>query len=149
MIRLTIAIATVIFLLSSCATRNKNEYKKPKSKNCGKYGDFCNVKVVGVYDGDTFYIDLPKEHSLFGERLGIRVRGIDTPEIRTKSPFEKWAAYKAKDFTSNFLATAKKVDLTECSRGKYFRLVCHAIADKKYNLGEQLLEQGLAVPYDK
>ena len=38
-------------------------------------------QIVDVYDGDTFKIDLPSQHPLFGDDLSIRVLGIDTPEI--------------------------------------------------------------------
>ena len=39
-------------------------------------------QVVDVYDGDTFKIDLPSMHPLFGDDLSIRLFGVDTPEMR-------------------------------------------------------------------
>ena len=39
-------------------------------------------QVVDVYDGDTFKIDLPSMHPLFGDDLSIRLFGLDTPEMR-------------------------------------------------------------------
>ena len=42
-------------------------------------------QIVEVYDGDTFKIDLPGMHALFGDNLSIRVLGIDTPEMKGTS----------------------------------------------------------------
>ena len=39
-------------------------------------------QVVDVYDGDTFKIDLPNMHPLFGDDISIRLFGVDTPEMR-------------------------------------------------------------------
>jgi hypothetical protein len=39
-------------------------------------------QVVDVYDGDTFKIDLPSMHPLFGDDISIRLFGVDTPEMR-------------------------------------------------------------------
>jgi len=114
---------------------------------CGKVSrNFCNVKVVDLYDGDTFYINLPKVPSLLGKRLGIRVKGIDTPEIRGGSAYEKAMAKKAKIFTKKMLDGARKVDLKSCVRGKYFRIVCNVYIDGK-SLAKALVRNGLAVKY--
>ena len=114
---------------------------------CGnKVNTFCQVKLNDIYDGDTFYVDIPKLHTLFGVRLGVRVKGVDTPEIRGGSKFEKWMAKKAKKFTWDFLSAAKRVDLKNCERGKYFRIACEVFADDK-SLAKALIDNSLAVPY--
>lgn len=115
--------------------------------NCGKDNNFCQAKVVRVYDGDTFYVNIDKVHSLFGEELGIRVAGIDTPEMRGGTPESKALAILARDFTANFLAEAKRVDLTNCVRGKFFRIVCEVIGSKDKSLAKELLKAGLAKVY--
>ena len=46
-------------------------------------------QIVDIYDGDTFKVDLPSQHPLFGADLSIRVFGIDTPEIKGTSD-ELW-----------------------------------------------------------
>lgn len=116
--------------------------------NCGKYGNFCKVDIIKVYDGDTFFVNIPKLHSLFGEKLGIRVKGVDTPELRSKSVYEKAMAVKAKEFTKKALDSAKRVDLVDCVRGKYFRIVCNISYDGN-DLSADLIKAGLAVKYDK
>ena len=50
--------------------------------------------IKSVYDGDTFTAYLPG----YDKAERVRVRGIDTPEIRGKCPSEKAAAIKARDF---------------------------------------------------
>lgn len=117
------------------------------SANCGnKSNDFCQVKPTRVYDGDTFYVDIAKLHTLFGKGLGIRVKGVDTPELRGGSAYEKAMAQKAKAFTTEAIMNAKRIDLTDCTRGKYFRIVCHVVYDGK-SLTEELINNKLAVPY--
>lgn len=119
------------------------------AQDCGnKTNNFCQVKATSVYDGDTFYVDIPKLHSLFGKKLGIRVAKVDTPELRGGSQYEKYMAKKAKEFTVNAVLNAKRVDLRNCVKGKYFRIVCDVIYDGK-NLSEELINNKLAVPYDK
>lgn len=116
---------------------------------CGNSSkNFCNVKVLSVYDGDTFFVHIPKVHPLFGERLGVRVFGIDTPELRGGSNYEKAMAKKAKEFTKDMLDNAKKVDLNDCVKGKYFRIVCSIKCDDK-DLGQELIKNKLAVPYNE
>jgi len=139
-----IILALSLIYLVSCSqmpTKNKT--------NCGKYGDFCSVKVVDYYDGDTFFVDLPQEHHIFGDRLGVRVKGIDTPELRNRDLEAKALAYAAKAYTKETVFRAKKVDLVNCSKGKYFRIVCDVIIDRRRNLAKELMARGLAVPYDK
>lgn len=114
--------------------------------NCGNDNNFCQVKPTRVYDGDTFYVDIPKLHPLFGKGLGIRVYGVDTPELRGKSAYEKAMAQKAKEFTVNAVMKAKRVDLMDCVKGKYFRIVCKVKYDGK-DLSEELINAKLAVKY--
>jgi len=117
--------------------------------NCGKDNTFCQAKVVRVYDGDTFYVNIDKIHSLFGESLGIRVKGIDTPELRGGTPESKAEGIKAKEFTVKFLNEAKRVDLHDCTRGKFFRIVCRVVGSRDKSLGDELIKAGLAKVYDK
>lgn len=109
---------------------------------------FLNVTVTKVYDGDTLTVTLsPTLPPVFGEKIGIRVRGIDTPEIRGACPQEKALALKARDIARAELANATQVDLVSVSRGKYFRLVATVLVDGR-SLAERLIQEGLAVPYD-
>ena len=53
------------------------------------YGNFTNVKYVRNYDGDTITFNIRQAHPIIGDRINIRVNGIDTPEIRGKCSKEK------------------------------------------------------------
>lgn len=51
-----------------------------------------NIKVdevVSIYNGDTITVTIKEYPSIIGERISIRVNGIDTPEIKEKCANEK------------------------------------------------------------
>ncbi|MCL1127786.1 thermonuclease family protein [Shewanella surugensis] len=96
------------------------------------------TSIVSVYDGDTFraYLSDRKEE----ER--IRVRGVDTPEIRGKCEAEKTDAIKARDFVRGYLKQAKTIKLEDLSRDKYQRLLATVFVDGA-NLSQVLINKGL------
>jgi micrococcal nuclease len=110
------------------------------------YGSVTVSKVNSVYDGDTFRATLKNYPAIIGENIGIRVNGIDTPEIRGKCPSEKALAIKARDLARLKLNNGKVIELHNISRGKYFRIVADVFIDG-VNLGDILLEAKLAVRY--
>lgn len=42
-----------------------------------------------VHDGDTIYVDFPGVPAVLGKDLGVRLLGIDTPELRDPNPVIK------------------------------------------------------------
>ena len=104
-------------------------------------------QVVEVYDGDTFKIDLPGLHPLFGDKLSIRVKGIDTPELRGTTEEVKALAFQARELTENTLKAAERIELRNPERGKYFRIVAEVWVDGKA-LASMLKDKGLAKDYD-
>ncbi|MBT3635393.1 MAG: DUF4339 domain-containing protein [Opitutae bacterium] len=109
--------------------------------------DITPEQVVEVYDGDTFKIDLQGVHPLFGDKLSIRVKGIDTPEIRGTSDEVKALAVQARELTENTLKAAEMIELRNPERGKYFRIVAEVWVDGKALAG-MLKDKGLAKDYD-
>lgn len=105
------------------------------------------VKVVSIYDGDTFFCDLPNTRPIFGKRIGIRIRGVDTPEMHDEREDVREKARQAKMFVVEKLRSAQTVELRNLERGKYFRLVADVYVDGA-NLGQLLLSEGLAREYD-
>jgi len=103
--------------------------------------------VVGIYDGDTFYIrmaGLPPELS----RIGVRVRGIDTPEMRGKCESEKRNAAAAKAFTTRVLkAAGNKVTLTGLKWDKYGGRVDADVLVGGQKLADMMITRGYARPY--
>ena len=127
----TWVLALILFIVSQC------------------WGEtFKNVEVVKVYDGDTITVNLSKQYpDLFAKKLGVRINGIDTPEIRGKCPKEKALAIEARDLVQMMIDHSSKVDLLNAKRGKYFRIVADVEIDGR-SVSEFLLEKGLAVRYD-
>lgn len=106
-----------------------------------------NLKYTRTYDGDTFFVKLNATHKVFSNELGVRLRGVDTAEMRGGSKEEKILANKAKMFTKNILENAKKIQLCKCKPGKYFRIICDVRTDKVSSLSDALLLNNLADPY--
>jgi len=109
--------------------------------------NFYNVEYVRNYDGDTITVNIKNVHPLIGDEINIRVRGIDTPEIRGKCQYEKDLAYEAKYFVRDILLFAKKIDLMNVERGKYFRIVSDVYIDGK-DIKDFLLDTGYIVMYN-
>ena len=111
-----------------------------------QYGTVTVSKVISVYDGDTFRVNIDSLPPIVGKNIRIRVNGVDTPEIRGKCQYEKNLALKARDFVRNKLAYAKEIKLTNLQRGKYFRVVANVLVDG-VSLEKELLDNNLAYEY--
>lgn len=111
------------------------------------FGTMFVSEITSIYDGDTFRANIGDVHPIIGERIGVRVAGIDTPEIRGKCEKEKQLARKAKQVTVDFLRGANLVELRNTKRGKYFRIVAEVYGDDR-SLADELIKSGLAVKYD-
>lgn len=90
---------------------------------------------VRVVDGDTFVLTDSKER--------IRVRGVDTPEMRGGSPAERIRAQKAKETLENLLGNG--YSLTRYGHDRYGRTVADVVV-KDGNVADVLIAQGLAKP---
>ena len=106
-----------------------------------------NVQIVSVYDGDTFKISLGCSLAAYCDKVSVRVRGVDTPEMKGKTAREKELAKKAKAFTKDFLAQAP-VTLRNCGRDKYFRLLCDVSNGEGKDLARELIKRDLGYSYE-
>ena len=86
-------------------------------------------------------------YPIIGEKISIRVNGIDTPEIRGKCEKEKYDAQQAQQMVADILKDADQIVLRNMERGKYFRIAADVIVDGE-NLADILIEAGMAVRYD-
>lgn len=109
--------------------------------------NFRCVKYLYNYDADTVTFNIPNVHPLIGKKISIRVAGVDTPEVRTKNQCEKQKARAAKKLVENLLKNAKRIDLENVTRGKYFRVVANIKIDGN-SLTDYLLKNGLAYTYN-
>ena len=110
------------------------------------YGD-TKCTFIKNYDGDTITVNISDYPPIVGKNISIRVNGIDTPELRTKSDKEKELARTAKRLVNSLLKNAKVIELRNMQRGKYFRIVADVYYDGK-SLADVLLKNKLAVEYD-
>ncbi len=117
------------------------------AKQQQSYGHIFVDEIVRVYDGDTFYCNISQWPDILGDNIGIRVNGIDTPEMRGSPPEVKALANLAKSIVYDRLTTADTVILKNIKRGKYFRVVADVEYDGK-DLAEELIKAGLAKKYD-
>lgn len=107
---------------------------------------FRCVKYVRNYDADTVTFDIPNTHPLIGDKISVRVLGLDTPEIKGKTVCEKKKAVEAKDYVAKLMKGAKKIDLENIQKDKYFRILADVKVDGK-SLTKELLDKGYAYPY--
>lgn len=100
-----------------------------------------------AYDGDTIYVEIP---GLPGEisHMSVRVRGIDTPEIRGKCASEKKRTYQARDYTRQNLKSAKRVEFCEPEGGRYGGRVVASVRIDGKAMEHDMIRRGLARPYD-
>ena len=110
------------------------------------------AKYVKNYDGDTLTVNLrmvdkKKIFGIFNKEIGVRINGIDTPEMHGKGPCEKKKAKEARDFVRDYLTPRQFITLKNPSRGKYFRVVADVYVGD-VNLAKLLLDKGLAVHYN-
>ena len=135
-----------VFLLS-CGTTSRIPSSMANASCAHDEKNFRCVKYVKNYDADTVTFDVPNVHPLLGKKINIRVDGVDTPELRTKDTCEKEKGIKAKKQVMALLKNAKRIDLKNIQRGKFFRVVADVIIDGK-SLSHYLLKNGLAYSYD-
>lgn len=107
--------------------------------------------VERVYDGDTFYINLPGLPPVFGEGLPIRLLNIDTPELRSRcrtpelKAEEKRRGRAARDALIEKLAGGGVIRVQSLERGSFFRVVADVYLDDLW-LNEWMVDEGHAVP---
>ena len=115
------------------------------------FGNLPVTQLHEVIDGDTIKVTIGSVHPLLGDRIKIRVKDIDTPEISDwkygyKCQQELELGLEAKRVAEEFLEDAESVELRNVSRGKYFRIAADVYVGDR-NLSDVLLEQGLAHVY--
>jgi len=104
-------------------------------------------EFVRAIDGDTIVVNVDAWPRLFGEGARIRVRGVDTPELRGKCPREKALARRAKVFADSVLEEAGMIALVDLSKGAFFRVVADVLVDG-ISLKYLLIKAGLGREYE-
>ncbi len=112
-----------------------------------EYNTLFVTEVTSVFDADTFRVNIKDVPPIIGQRMPVRILGVDAPEIRGKCQAEKVKARLAKQFTVEQLRSAKIIELRNVRRGKYFRLLANVYIDGK-NLADSLIQAGHARAYE-
>ena len=87
------------------------------------------------------------------ERMGVRIAGIQAPEVRTRRACEKRDGYRARDYLRRVLApdNTEGYELRNIQRGKYFRIVAEVFIKRNgqwRDVAQIMLDAGHAMSYD-
>ncbi len=117
-------------------------------------------RVLKVYDGDTITVASRSDNGGKIWKWSVRLRGIDSAEIRGSDEQEKKIAKIAKTILKNRLMPndiGQIVELKNIAYDKYGRILCNVYhldseaiaANAGYiSLSKWMIDQGLAVKYD-
>jgi micrococcal nuclease len=104
-------------------------------------------KVIKVYDGDTITIASTLPNSTLPiYRFSVRLRGIDSAEIKGSTETEKKLAIVARDALHG-LINGKIVTLKNVDVEKYGRVLADVYLENLH-VNQWLLNNNYAVPYD-
>ena len=131
----SIKLVAILVPLLSCSVQAKD------------YGNVIVSEITGIYDADTFRVNIKGYPAIVGQNVSIRVKGVDAPEIRGKCESEKVWAVRAREYTVRALRAADRLELRNIERGKYFRILADVYVDGE-NLAEGLIKSGNARAYD-
>lgn len=110
----TLLLLFGILLLTGCVTHPQTQDKL--------YPDVKVSRLLRVIDGDTFACDINEHSAIAGKNISIRLRGINTPELRSKDSEERKSAILEKQRLSDLLTNALAIELRNIDRDKYFRI---------------------------
>jgi endonuclease YncB( thermonuclease family) len=105
------------------------------------------AEVVAVVDGDTLKV---RAHVWLGMSIDVlvRIRGIDTPELRARCPGERSMAEQATGELGRAV-TDGRVSLANVEGDKYYgRVLADVVTPSGADLREVMMASGLARSYD-
>ena len=104
------------------------------------------AEVIRIIDGDTIEVDA---HPWPGHavRVSVRLRGIDTPERRSRCAEQRAAALLARDELERLVTGVPTVELINVSGGKYYGRVLADMTAGNLDVADAMLKSGLARAY--
>lgn len=104
------------------------------------------AQVIRIIDGDTLEVDA---HPWPGHavRVSVRLRGIDTPEKRSRCPDQRAAALMARNELERLVKGFPTVELINVAGGKYYGRVLVYMKAGTRDIASAMLKSGLARPY--
>ena len=105
---------------------------------------YYRAVVCYVYDGDTVRADIDLGFEFWARRKSLRLRGIDSPELRGET---RVAGLVARDYLRG-LVHGKSVMIRSYKAGKYGRWIADIYLDgEEDSVNEMMIHAGHAVPY--
>jgi endonuclease YncB( thermonuclease family) len=103
--------------------------------------------VAKVRDGDTLTVTVPGWHPAVAT-IGVRLAGIDTPELRDARPQIQALAELAREWTRSRCPVGATVILRDAYLGSLSRLSARVVTEDGVDLGQELVRRGLAKPWN-
>ena len=104
--------------------------------------------VRSIYDGDTIRVDIDLGFGIILSDQSLRLLGLDTPEIRGE---ERTQGLISRNFVVERIPVGSYITITTVKDrkekfGRYLATVFYG--DDMKNLNEELLQSGMAKPYE-
>lgn len=107
-------------------------------------------KVARVVDGDTVDVDIDLGFGVWLRKERIRLKGIDTPESRTRDREEKKYGLAAKAFLKKALGLNPVLVTSKDGKGKFGRILGEFVIEVEgttININQLLVDNHHAVQY--
>lgn len=130
-------VLSLLMIALAVGLRWYNDYAMPRH----------SAEVLRVYDGDTFTANIKSKDGVI-ERNRVRIRDIDTPEIKGKCALEIRKANEAKEALIALIDN-KLVTLKDIGSDRYDRTLATAYNYQNINIGRELVKTGYARAYDR
>ena len=114
------------------------------------YGSVTVDEVTSFRDGDTFVVNINDWPAVIGERIPVRIEGIQAPERRSRCDTEaekareRQLAADARIYLVERLRGADEIELRNIERGSFYRIIAEVWADGE-DIGEEMLAEGHAL----
>ena len=106
------------------------------------------VSVTRVVDGDTVDVDIDLCFGMTYKKQRVRMKGIDTPESRTRDLEEKKFGLASKEFLKEQLKD-QEIELVSHDKGKFGRILGELfVGSSAYSINRIMIDNHHAVPYD-
>lgn len=106
------------------------------------------VSVTRVVDGDTVDVDIDLGFGMTYKKQRVRMKGIDTPESRTRDLEEKKFGLASKEFLKEQLKD-QEIELVSHDKGKFGRILGELfVGSSAYSINKIMIDNHHAVPYD-
>ncbi|WP_417837643.1 thermonuclease family protein [Thalassospira tepidiphila] len=116
------------------------------------YGSVVVDEVTSIIDGDTIRVTVNEWPPIVGERIPVRIAGINAPERRSRCDTEADKARErqlsadARIYLVERLRSAETIELRRIERGSFYRIIAEVWVDGE-NVGAEMLAEGHALPY--